>query len=516
MVIQIMFNKIKLLQRQGYSIIDISNKLSISRKTISKYYHMSIENYKKYLMAMSNKNKAFDKYKTDILIIYQNNNFKKLNMSAIYDYLEEKFGKLPYTEKTLRNYINFLVETNQLIFTEKMRIYEKVPELPFGKQMQLDFGVYKSDNGLKLYIFAAVLSSSRYKYISFQANPFKTIDIILHLLDSFDFFQGYTEQLVIDQDRTMVVSENKGDIIFTKDFQYFLDEMGIKMYVCRKNDPESKGKIENVIKYVKYNFLQPRSFNNLDEAKTSLQKWLNRRGNGKIHQTTKKIPADEIIIERKYLKPEINSIFRKNHLIGREERLVNEHSFISVNASQYSVPNRYKNKTVEIFITKNKLFVFDILSGQEVANHLLSLVPGKKKINRDHFRDKQKTLDELKLKVLELFPFEDWKTFMKYNFKKYVRYSRDQCMEVFKHLSNKEIDLEILEVSLIYCLKNKTYSISNLKDTYKYFSVFDNNNIHNLDKNTFFKTNFFQKIDIRKRDLELYKSIIGGGSNEIL
>jgi len=48
----------------------------------------------------------------------------------------------------------------------------------------------------------------------------------------------------------MVVSENRGDIIYTRDFKQFTEEMDLKMYVCRKSDPESKGKIENLIKFI--------------------------------------------------------------------------------------------------------------------------------------------------------------------------------------------------------------------------------------------------------------------------
>jgi IS30 family transposase len=44
----------------------------------------------------------------------------------------------------------------------------------------------------------------------------------------------------------MVSSENRRDIIYTKDFKQFIEEMDLKMYVCRKSDPESKGKMENV------------------------------------------------------------------------------------------------------------------------------------------------------------------------------------------------------------------------------------------------------------------------------
>ena len=51
----------------------------------------------------------------------------------------------------------------------------------------------------------------------------------------------------------MVVSENAGDIIYTDDFKYFIEEQELRMYVCRASDPETKGKIENLIKYVKRN-----------------------------------------------------------------------------------------------------------------------------------------------------------------------------------------------------------------------------------------------------------------------
>jgi transposase len=515
MVKQIMFDKIKTLQRQGYSISEISTRLSISRKTISKYYKMSEPEYKNYLKSILEKEKSFDKYKKHIIEVYKINNFKKLNMTAVFDYLEEKFGELLYSEKTLRNYINYLLRSNQLRLNNSIRLYTKVPELPYGKQMQLDFGVDKTKNGLKLYIFAAVLSSSRFKYISFQDKPFKTIDVILNILDAFDFFQGNVEELVIDQDSTMVVSENHGDIIYTKKFRYFLDEMGLKMYVCRKSDPESKGKIENVIKFVKYNFLQPRCFNDLQEAKDRLKRWLYRRGNGKINQATKRIPAEEIIQERKHLKPLVNSIFRKDTLIGREQRNVNEHSFVSINASLYSVPTKYRNKIVEIYQTKTNVYIFDVVTGKEICNHYLSLIPGERVIDREHFRDKEKSSKELKEKVIELFPLNNWKIFIQNNFKELPRYVRDQCLDAMKYFSCNEVDSGILDKALEYCLENKTHTISNLNDTYKYFSLYGEARKITEIPFEYLKNNV-ERVNIQNRDIRFYKSFLTEAVNESL
>lgn len=158
--------------------------------------------------------------------------------------------------------------------------------MPFGKQMQLDFGQYRLESGLTLYIFAALLSASRYRYIIFQDHSFQTKEVIDHFLSCFDYFGGVPREMVIDQDRLLVVSENAGDIVYTTDFQYFIQEQNIRMYVCRKADPESKGKVENLIKYVKRNFLAIRDFSCINKANEEVHRWLKRRANGKISPVT--------------------------------------------------------------------------------------------------------------------------------------------------------------------------------------------------------------------------------------
>ena len=154
-----------------------------------------------------------------------------------------------YRDKDFYRY-RYLIETNQLDLEEDLRVYMKVPELPFGKQLQLDFGEYRTGSGLALYIFAAVLSASRYTYVAFQGKPFTAIDLIGHLLDDSEYIGGIPEELVIDQDAVMVVSENHGEIIYTRDFDSFIEVMGLKMYVCRKADHETKGKISQAAKRI--------------------------------------------------------------------------------------------------------------------------------------------------------------------------------------------------------------------------------------------------------------------------
>ena len=194
MIREKMYEKVQLFKRLGYSRSEITSELEIDPKTAAKYYAMDGREFKTYRREQMFRDKVFEEYEKDILEVYKMNEFRKLNMSAVYDYLEEKYGILAGNERTLRNYIGYLIQTNKLRLNEKIRLYTKVPELPFGRQMQLDFGQYRCRSGLKLYIFTSLLSASRYKYVIFQDHPFRTKEVICHLLNSFDYFERSTSR----------------------------------------------------------------------------------------------------------------------------------------------------------------------------------------------------------------------------------------------------------------------------------------------------------------------------------
>lgn len=462
-----MYRRIQNLKKKGYGKAAISKRLRIDPATVRKYYYMEPKEYTRYLKMTLERPKIFQNYEDEILDVYKINLNRRLNMSAVFDYLEERFTNLPGSEKSLRNYIHYLEKTRKLIYAPEIRLYEKVPELPYGKQMQLDFGEHKSTNGIKLYIFGVVLSASRFKYVALQEKPFKTMDVILHLLDCFDYFGGIPQELVIDQDSLMVVNENHGEIVYTQKFKTFLEEIDLKMYVCRKADPESKGKVENLIKYVKYNFLQVRCFNDIEEARESLRKWLVRRANGKICQSTRKIPSIAIEQERSFLRPVKNSIFRKESFLSRDKRIVSDKSFITYGSNDYSVPAGYRKNSVEIYSTEEELFIFDDKTGEQIATHKLSLKTGIKVTKKKHFRCNSKPIKDLIGEVTALHHFEGWKEFFGKNQQTYPRYVRDQCILARRLFSNVG-DKGLFETAVNYCLSNKTYGMTALRDTYSH------------------------------------------------
>lgn len=415
--------------------------------------------------------------------------------------------QLPGVERTLRNYITYLKNSTDHDNSKGIRLYQDVEELPYGQQLQLDFGEQRIDTGEKVYIFATVLSASRFKYVSVQSRPFRTVDVIEHLLNCFDIIGGIPKEIVIDQDKVMVVSENDGDIILTKTFEDFKKEQGFKLYVCRKADPESKGKVENLVKYVKTSFFSAREFQSFKEIPNRLNNWLSRTANGKISKGTGCIPSDLIDYEREALNSLRPSIYRKESFIDRERRKVTDKSFISVASCFYSVPKRFIKKDVWIYKTKIELFVYKAIDGEQIAHHQISLIPGKTVVDKKHIDDRTVRApllrDKLKLEV----DSELWKTFIDKQYQRYIRYYRNQHALMVSFISSS-LDKELLEEAIIMCLDLNRFSSANLEQAYTYVQGCRDNVVPDIVPTLLKNIKREKSPAIQKRNLAYYTSLI--------
>ncbi len=109
--------------------------------------------------------------------------------------------------------------------------------------------------GAGFIFFALVLSRSRYKYVFFQTTPFTGKTAVQAHEQAFRYIEGIPGKLLYDQDSVFLKSENLGDYLLADDFRRYRDERGISVEFCRKADPpQSKGRVENVVGYVKTTF----------------------------------------------------------------------------------------------------------------------------------------------------------------------------------------------------------------------------------------------------------------------
>ncbi len=228
--------------------------------------------------------------------------------AQMHDWLKEQYtGFAEVSSKTVFNFVAWVRQHYHIPKISITRDYEVVEELPYGKQAQADFGEYILRDNLgkrvKVFFFTIVLSRSRFKFVWFLDQYFTSELAIEAHEKAFAFFGGIPDEIVYDQDKAFMVSENKGDLILTQKFKAYTRERPFKLHFCRRSDPESKGKVENVVKYTKQNFLYNRPYWDLENLNQEALGWLGRTANMMTHGSTKKEPCAEWHIERPFLTP---------------------------------------------------------------------------------------------------------------------------------------------------------------------------------------------------------------------
>jgi transposase len=500
-----MYQQVKKLKEIGHTITSIASLTGLDFKTVKKYLQMSHEEYQSYFASFKQKVKCFDPYREEIIKIFQGANTSKVQASAIYDHLEEIYGDLPASERSFRNYMAHLRSSGELQL-EPGQIFEPVEPLPPGQQMQLDFGEYRLKDNRKYYILAAILSHSRCRYVKIYDRPLTTKVLIEGLNDCFAYYGGIPKEIVIDQDHLMVVRENKGDILLTNDFKTFRDEMGFDLYVCRKSDPQSKGKVENLVNFVKRSFFATRSFEDLEDARNRLSRWLARKANGKKCASTGRKPIEYLEEERKFLNPLKNSIFSiedKNH---RELRKLDKLGQISVRGVKLLLPPECREKEVSVFIGSEEVHVFDIKTNEKIAIYTLKTGISKTHIVRQKSLRTRK-ISEIKAQLQARFHFQEWNQFVDANYQRFRRYFTDQFNDFQKKFPQPSE--ELLAEAVKFCLINKTFSMSQLYDTYKY--LLQGNTFTPEPPPTEYKlvnNKHYRPVRVAKRQIESYKDLV--------
>ena len=297
------YSKIQQFKQAGFSQRQVARRLGINRKTVKRYWEMTVKEYEEMSSAIC-RMQYLDKYQGQIIRWLQE--FPEMTAAQVCDWLKEHYGEKA-SERTVSRYVKQLREEHGLKKSNTPREYEAVPELPMGQQMQVDFGqkvISNVDGGhTRVYVAAFVLSRSRYKYAQVQSRPFTSVDLVRICHDCFLYMGGMPAELVFDQDSIVCVSENAGDIIYLSEFEKFRQECRLSIRMCRGADPERKGKIENVVKYIKGNFLSHRLYTDDCILNGSCLEWLERTANAKVHGTTKLVPAEVFQEEREYLRP---------------------------------------------------------------------------------------------------------------------------------------------------------------------------------------------------------------------
>jgi len=476
----IVFHEIHRLKREGFSNAWISRHLVLNRRTVKKYLNMSEEEFLSIKGSEQPRKKRLDPYEDFVRLRLEE--CPDASAAQVHDWLKEHFEDLiRVNEKTVFNFVLTVRNKYDIPKLFHHRDFGKVEELPYGKQAQVDFGEYHmtTEEGArkKVYFFAMVLSSSRQKCAVYRDSPFTTRSVIDAHEQCFIFFMGVVEQIVYDQDKLMLVSENHGDLLLTEEFRSYVRYRGFSLHFCRKADPQSKGKVENVIRYIKYNFLRGRKYINTPLLNQQSCQWLSRTANAKIHAATKKIPEEEWEQEKAFLKPLEGIYAQQSHQwygVRKDNTIAYKGNFYCLIKGTYTGP-----QTRVIVKLIDEYLVISDEDQNEIARHKCATGKGKLIGNNNYKRDYSLKIDKLMDQVAAGFNDHGMaREYLNQIRKSNSRYIRDQLMLIKRQ--TKTYGMKVMEQVLSFCVQNKIFKATDMESVAKKIHAETNNPIQDL------------------------------------
>jgi len=395
-------HKIKALhdEGRGLSVRAISRELGVSRNTVRKYLRTDTDAIAAE-RADGRRGRLLDEHRA--YMEYLLRRYPQLSAVKVARKLRDKVGELEVSDRSLRRYLRELRATVQVA---QPRYYEPVLDLVPGVQCQVDPGELRGVEigGVErtVYFVVFVLSFSRLMHVAVAFRPIDTVLFIRMHDEALRAFGGSPEECVYDQTKMVVIAEQFRELTVNERFHEYATGAGFRIHACRGYDPESKGKVEAGVKYVKRDCLYGERFADEADVRAHVQQWLDEVANVRCHGTTGRAPrahfeAEEQAHLRAYLTPP--SLDRVE--AARQTRKVDKTGLIAWHSNKYSVPMRYQRAQVGVQADQTHLHILDLDDGQIVATHALATGKGQTVRNTDHYRDRRERVEALEAAIGE-------------------------------------------------------------------------------------------------------------------
>lgn len=189
-------------------------------------------------------------------------------------------------------------------FTRDRRVARKHTvvrfETPPGEQAQCDYlelGVHDVRGvPTKVYAFTMLLGFSRQLYVEFATSCASDAFLAAHAR-AFAYFGGMPRRVLYDNAKVVALKHTRTVVTFNEALLDFAGRFGFRPQLCRPYRPQTKGKVERVIGYVKDAFLVGRIFTDVDDMNVQVLMWLEGEANARVHTTTGAVPAERLLLE---------------------------------------------------------------------------------------------------------------------------------------------------------------------------------------------------------------------------
>jgi hypothetical protein len=331
--------------------------------------------------------------------------------------------------------------------------------------MLIDFGQQHVGKGLDIHFICLLLRYSRKLGVYAQDHRFNGIEACRAIQCFLAKCAGRPEELVIDQDAVFIATETYGEVIETEVFADFLHEQDLRLWVCNKSDPESKGPIENTVGFVKKNFFSARTITCIEDVSRSLPGWVERK-NRRIHQSTYQVPEQVFTqIEKGALRSLLPSVYETAPLNLIKVK-VGSMPYVQYKSSKYSVPRSMCFSEVFIKAIGERLHIYD-KDRRHLCTHAINACKGSFNQLEEHQKEPScewmATAERLRQKY-NCFSFQHFINGFK---KENPRHLASQLLAVEAYLDAERPDRLLVSDVMALCCKHYHYRFSQFKATFE-------------------------------------------------
>ena len=234
--------------------------------------------------------------------------------------------------------------------------WAKYRTLLAGREQEVHFAVNTLGYSRRFHFVAMACEDAEHTYES--------------LIQSFEYFGGVTGEVLVDNQKTEVISHRIGAAVeYNPRFLELAAHYGFQPRACRPRRARTKGKDERMVRYIKENFfVRYREFENLTHLNQLAEQWLREEADQRLHGTVKEVVAERFLREWPHLQVLPAMRFDTAY---RERRVVAWDGYIEVRGNRYSVPDELCGALVEVRIGLDGAVAVYNGEGQLVARHRL-------------------------------------------------------------------------------------------------------------------------------------------------
>lgn len=249
-------------------------------------------------------------------------------------------------------------------------------ETPPGQQAQVDWGTLghiertedrKAEDRKAVSGFVLTLGSSRAMFAAVARDQTLSTLIRMHE-EAFTMLGGVPREILYDNMKTVMQGrDDRDEVQWNETFLDFTRYWGFEPRLCRPRRPQTKGKVENGIGYVRKNFLCATTARTPDELDTELRRWVTDVANRRVHGTTHRQVSEALQEERRYLLPVAGR--PPFPFVSQEMRRAGIDAYVCFRTNRYSVPWQAAGKEVKVRLCGLQLRIER--DGEQLASHPL-------------------------------------------------------------------------------------------------------------------------------------------------